>query len=368
MERNLIERNSDLSRFCETSLHHGILRKTGRVRVDLNSENREGSVAIGLEAIRGRLREIENILVLVQIKDENWTNSKHFSYMTTDIDPPIIAHWFPSNENDVDGYGFGDNVGEPREGKKKKMDHFFDVCCGFTPDLHDEGARNDDGEEKKKKKSHSGIVTPNEDNVAQCLPRAAAHRGKEERVSTTKKKKTTTNRPLFSADNSAYFCRFRSDERMENGGGVGNNEKGMRSKRKKEKKSSEDERVTITTTRKNKKMTTNSPLFSADCNMRITDPYFCRVCKGMRVRFKFSCLCHREQEGNFHDDEDKANSGSGNGVGYETTTTQESLSSGTASTECKKKMKKKRRVDFVLTMEQQRSSGTHFPRKRPHSL
>jgi hypothetical protein len=33
-----------------------------------------------------------------------------------------------------------------------------------------------------------------------------------------------------------------------------------------------------------------------------------------------------------------------------------------------KKKKKKKRVDFVLTMEQQRSTGTHFPRKRPHSL
>jgi hypothetical protein len=52
-------------------------------------------------------------------------------------------------------------------------------------------------------------------------------------------------------------------------------------------------------------------------------------------------------------------------------TTQESLSLKAAATECEQKMKKKKkkkRVFFVLTMEQQRSSGTHFPRKRPHSL
>jgi hypothetical protein len=69
---------------------HEILQKIGRVRVDLNSENREGSVAIGPEAIRGRLRELENSLILVQIKGENWTKygsnlSNHFSYIVTDI-------------------------------------------------------------------------------------------------------------------------------------------------------------------------------------------------------------------------------------------------------------------------------------------
>jgi hypothetical protein len=72
-------------------------------------ENRDGSVAMGPDAIRGRLSEIENFLVLVQIKDENWTKyesnlSKNFSYMNTDIDidinPPIIAHWFPSLDDD----------------------------------------------------------------------------------------------------------------------------------------------------------------------------------------------------------------------------------------------------------------------------
>jgi hypothetical protein len=119
------ERNSiDLRRFCETSLHHGILRKTERVRVDLNSENREGSVAIGLEAIRGRLREIENILVLVQIKDENWTNSKHFSYMNTNIDPPIIAHWFPSLGGDSDN-PIHLRVGNPSFRRQPRDENWF---------------------------------------------------------------------------------------------------------------------------------------------------------------------------------------------------------------------------------------------------
>jgi ankyrin repeat protein len=36
--------------------------------------------------------------------------------------------------------------------------------------------------------------------------------------------------------------------------------------------------------------------------------------------------------------------------------------------EQEKKKKKKERVDFVLTLEQQLLSGTHFSRKRPHSL
>jgi hypothetical protein len=73
-ERNLIERKSDLSHFCkkfDLTLCHGIPQKTGRVRIELNSDHREGSVAIGPNAIRGRLRELENILVLVQIKDKN---------------------------------------------------------------------------------------------------------------------------------------------------------------------------------------------------------------------------------------------------------------------------------------------------------
>jgi hypothetical protein len=68
---------------------------------------RDGSVALGPDAIRGRLREFENILVLVQIKDENWTKyksnlSQHFSYISTDIDPLIIAHWFPPLGGDND--------------------------------------------------------------------------------------------------------------------------------------------------------------------------------------------------------------------------------------------------------------------------
>jgi hypothetical protein len=74
---------------------HRILHKTVRVITECNSGHRAGSVAIGPDALRGRLREFENILVLVQIKDENWTKyqsnlSKHFSYMYTDIDPPVI--------------------------------------------------------------------------------------------------------------------------------------------------------------------------------------------------------------------------------------------------------------------------------------
>jgi hypothetical protein len=38
------------------------------------------------------------------------------------------------------------------------------------------------------------------------------------------------------------------------------------------------------------------------------------------------------------------------------------------SPEGQHKRKKKKRVDNVLTMEQQRSSGTHFPRERPYPL
>jgi hypothetical protein len=50
--------------------------------------------------------------------------------------------------------------------------------------------------------------------------------------------------------------------------------------------------------------------------------------------------------------------------------TQESLSSKAAATggEWRREKKKKKRVDYVLTMEQKRSSGTHFPRKRPRPL
>jgi hypothetical protein len=68
-ERNVTRSSNN----CGCSLC-GILQKTGRVRVDLKSEHREGSVAIGPDAVRGRLREIQNILVLVQSKAENMSN------------------------------------------------------------------------------------------------------------------------------------------------------------------------------------------------------------------------------------------------------------------------------------------------------
>jgi hypothetical protein len=86
-ERNSIE-SSDLSRFCETSLHQGILWKTRQVRIELNSDHREGSDAIGPNAIRGRLRELENISVLVQIKDKNWTK-----YILRNVAAVVIEHF-----------------------------------------------------------------------------------------------------------------------------------------------------------------------------------------------------------------------------------------------------------------------------------
>jgi hypothetical protein len=173
IERNSIERNSDLSRFCEMSLHHGILRKTGRVRVDLNSENREGSVAIGPDAIRGRLRELQNILLLVQIKDENWTKyesnlSINFSYIDTDIDidPPIIAHWFPSLGGGGDDNGSFHRVCPPIKrrnsdcnddgGKEKKKNHLWmTTATKKTKKKKTNGGKNDDNGEKKRRKNHS---------------------------------------------------------------------------------------------------------------------------------------------------------------------------------------------------------------------
>jgi hypothetical protein len=67
------------------SFRHGILQKTVRVRTERNSGRIDGSIEMGPNAIKGRFRELDNILVLVQIKDENWTKhksneSKHFSY------------------------------------------------------------------------------------------------------------------------------------------------------------------------------------------------------------------------------------------------------------------------------------------------
>jgi hypothetical protein len=32
------------------------------------------------------------------------------------------------------------------------------------------------------------------------------------------------------------------------------------------------------------------------------------------------------------------------------------------------RMREKKKLNYVLTVEQQRSSGTHFPQERPHSL
>jgi hypothetical protein len=103
-----------LSRFCEKldlAYLHEILQKTGRVRADLNSERIEASVAMGPDAISGRLRELENIFYLAQTKDENLTKyrsnlSKHLRYMNTDINPPIIAHLSSVSSPDVDNGSF----------------------------------------------------------------------------------------------------------------------------------------------------------------------------------------------------------------------------------------------------------------------
>jgi hypothetical protein len=203
-EKKVKKSSDDHNRsFC-----HGILQKTVQVKADLNSGHREGSVAIGPDAIRGRLRELKNVLVIVQIKDENRTKyqshlSNPFSYMSTDIDsfhhrgtsshhrgtsfhhrgdkgneresgeddngflrtsepidtdididPPIIAHWFPSLG------GGGDDKGS-----------FHRVC---PPCKRRNG--NDDGG-KEKKKNHLWTTTTG-----------------------TKKAKKRTNGPLLSAD------------------------------------------------------------------------------------------------------------------------------------------------------------------------
>jgi hypothetical protein len=131
--------------------------------------------------IRGRLRELENILVLVQIKEENWTKhksnlSKHFSYISTDIDHPINAHWFPSLG------GGGDNNGYFFHRVRPPIKWRNSDCDG------------DDNRGKEKKKNHSRMTTA------------------------TKKLKKKTNGPLLSAD--CKVC-------IEQDGG-GNANKGMR--------------------------------------------------------------------------------------------------------------------------------------------
>jgi hypothetical protein len=63
------------------------------------------------------LRNVAAVLVLVQIKDKNWTKyesnlSINFSYINTDIDPPIIAHSSSFSSPDDDNGSFGD-IGVP---------------------------------------------------------------------------------------------------------------------------------------------------------------------------------------------------------------------------------------------------------------
>jgi hypothetical protein len=157
-ERN-VTRSSNKSNDCNCSFCHGIiLQKTGRVRVDLNSEHR-GSVAIGPDAVRGRLRELQNILVLVQIRDENMTKyesnlSINFSYIDTDIevDPPIIAHWFPSL---ID---YGSSFHHHGNSLKKEKNHSIRAEENRFPSASG-SSNNDDDDGWKEKKNMKNNMT-----------------------------------------------------------------------------------------------------------------------------------------------------------------------------------------------------------------
>jgi hypothetical protein len=201
------------------------------------------------------LRELKNVLVIVQIKDENRTKyqshlSNPFSYMSTDIDsfhhrgtsshhrgtsfhhrgdkgneresgeddngflrtsepidtdididPPIIAHWFPSLGGGGDDKGSFHRVCPPCKrrngnddgGKEKKKNHLCPPCKRRNG--------NDDGG-KEKRKNHLWTTTTG-----------------------TKKAKKRTNGPLLSADKGYdyknYHATNRHNKSKEDGDGKG---------------------------------------------------------------------------------------------------------------------------------------------------
>jgi hypothetical protein len=73
------------------SFRHGILQETVRVRTERNSGRIDGSIEMGPEAVRGHLRDLENVLVCVQIKDKKKKYQSHISNPFSYIDPLIIT-------------------------------------------------------------------------------------------------------------------------------------------------------------------------------------------------------------------------------------------------------------------------------------
>jgi hypothetical protein len=326
------------------------------------------------------VRELENILVLVQIKDKNWTKydsnlRKHFSYMTTDVDPPIIAHWFPflgvalttsarptispatrmrSREaaaadkttttaplatlkaaasktlTATSIFVFDISFGEINSDGAYDLDNKGNKDGAYARDMG--GGSEERGEEEEEKYcfrdgdnndsgTYSHRICPtnikdeelskkgrDDDPWPDAFPALVKQLPLVE-----KKKKMRAN----VADNGDgrwmgnFFCDVSFEEMSDDGSGGGGTYKSFHLPHQKW-PSSEDGRVTTTTN-------------------RLHPSAACKVCVEMTTSFG-RCIC-------------KSPKGQREGM----------------------EMMKKKRVDYVLTMEQQRT-GTHFSRKRPYSL
>jgi hypothetical protein len=391
-EKKVKKSSDDHNRsFC-----HGILQKTAQVKADLNSGHREGSVAIGPDAIRGRLKELKNVLVIVQIKDENRTKyqshlSNPFSYMSTDIDPPIIAHWFSSlgGGND-DNDDIGPLIIWGARNKESDKDDNDDSSACFYRDNGVKGPREDLANVHK-------MVPPawrqkrRQRRVLLSLRLLAQHRGVGfalAKVESTTAAAPSSTASMMSGGSARGRRRRRRVPHIEDEATSGSacphriclpsndarnkNELSIRASRKKKKKTTKGGREKKK--EKNRSVRAGENRFpSASSGDDSPIPW-----TSTEQNFEGP----RRGEGKKKKTEKKKNINSCHLVfppsAVVTTTsgrlltTQESLSLKAAATGCeqkkKKKKKRKKRVDFVLTMEQQRSSGTHFPRKRPHSL
>jgi hypothetical protein len=284
--------------------------------------------------------------------------SIHFSYLSTDTDP-IIAYWFSSLGGDDDDNGSCLRCERPPIKIARN--------CDYNPNGDDNG-----GKEKKKNHSWTTTATKKTKKTADCKVCF-----KQDGGGNVNKGMRAEKKCLPPGKGGACFGRIRQPKNTGNNYG---SEKDLlynpiyellnvdvRMPRKERKKKN------IWTSTLNRfghkllKYSEKRPREEKDTASALNCSRRGAVRVGRRKRRRCYLVLPPSAVVTTTNDDNRRNC---NGTSGRLLTTQESLSLKAAATECgrEKKKKKKKKVDFVLTMEQQRSSGTHFPRKRPHSL
>jgi hypothetical protein len=354
---------------------------------------------MGPEAIRGRLSNLENILVFVVIKDNNRTKyQSHISNPFSYIDPPIITAiaGYDSKINQPPNMRIDDCSGDDNGGMEKKKNHsWMTTAAKKTKKTADckkcvgqDGGRNaNEGMRAEKKCLPSGMGGGDNDSSVDrggaCFVRA--------RQPINARNNNGSKKGLLYDLLYGFLCGllYGLDQTAEglvcdvdysSLAGVDIVMPFVAKKHgidvdlmelvpgRQRKPSSKDGGVTMTTEKKKKKnTTTNGPLFSAECKVSVEMTTFAKQAQMMPPTSAAYLSGNDEKGGScFHRVRPKGiaarrinNDVRGQREGMEMVERKKKRE--------EEKKKKKNKVDFVLTMEQQRT-GTNFPRKRHNSL